>query len=453
MCKGWSGDETGGKSERPREVPGGSDPVLCSADSCAGFCIPGNGCLCKDGFTNCVPPSNTECPMEDNTCCSNLVGWYWDSNLHCCTETPFCYPYCTRDEVCSVLNEAATCDCNSTTYEGIKISDVKPIVSCEGGLMTVSVCRCQLQQLGYDTSSFHLINDSAACNYPYTDAIDYIRVDSMEVKAAIGWCGNVFSKTDSKIYFTNTLHISPKPGLSPTISPIAFNFTCEYNLTMQTSLSFSPKPIRVNILTPQTGSGTLTVVMAAYSDPEFIVPIQQSDVVYVKSKIYLGLFSPDMDGRAFALRVEKCFATPTSDPNDPNQFVFVNGGCAVNGDVQTTVLQNGNATEARIQTSAFLFNDYPEVYIFCNVRLCDKSIGCEGCNLGRSSPADTSQLGIQLYLDLGYFGNSGHCTGKIKSHKYSDILHCILYSYNEHPQCILSELEMGKLLQHKTSLT
>ncbi|XP_075117619.1 uromodulin-like [Leptodactylus fuscus] len=217
----------------------GSDPVPCY--SCAGSCTFDNGCHCSNDFTGCVPSSNSECPMGDNTCCGNLVGRYWDSSLHCCTETPFCYPGCSGDEVCGVVNNAAVCVCDRNTYQGIKISDLRASVDCDGGLMTISISRCQLQQLGYDASTLHFNGDSAECKASYGESRNNIRVQSIQLRAVSGLCGNVVTKTDSKIYYSNTLFITQKPGPIITRNPIVFSFTCEYSLDMQIGIMLSPQ--------------------------------------------------------------------------------------------------------------------------------------------------------------------------------------------------------------------
>ncbi|XP_071993194.1 pancreatic secretory granule membrane major glycoprotein GP2-like [Engystomops pustulosus] len=390
----------------------GTDPSLCSDSSCRGSCTFANGCYCAGDILECVPTA-TQCPMDDDSCCNNLVGWFWDTSLQCCTDVPLCNLACLTDEVCQIINNEATCVCNTTTYSGIKTSDLQPSLKCDGGTMIPSISQCQLKQLGYNISSLHIRNDSIACTYVFDDIINNIRVQSFQVKAAIGWCGNTVNQNDSsKIYFTNTLQIDPNSGPLITKNPIVFNFTCGYNLTMQTSLNFSLNPIVSSVVLPSQGeSGSYTITLAAFSEATFTVPIQVNEEIKVGSSVYLGLFSPDMDGNLFALRVEKCFATPTINPDDPTNVVFVSAGCAVDGDILTTVIQNGNSSEARIQTSAFLFQGYTEVYIFCNVRLCNKTSGCEGCGLSRSLLADSSQLGIQLTLqDFDYNTSSGHYT-------------------------------------------
>ncbi|KAG8588765.1 hypothetical protein GDO81_006095 [Engystomops pustulosus] len=375
----------------------GSDPILCSDPSCGGSCTFENGCYCAGDIKLCVPTA-TECPMEDNSCCDNLVSWSWDESLKCCSEADLCNPECFSDEVCEVVNNKITCSCNASTYKGLEISDLKPSMICDSDGITVSLSKCQLTQLGYNYSSFHIIDDSILCTYTYSDVINNFRVESIKLRTTMGWCGNIVSKVNSsKIFITNTLHIDPNMGQLITRNPFVYNFTCEYNLTMQTSLNFSPYPVLSSVILPSQGeSGSYTIILAAYSEATFTVPIQVGEELKFGSNVYLGLFSPDMDGNLFALKVEKCFASPTSNPNDLYNVVFVSGGNSTNGNILTTVIENGNSTEARIQTNAFFIQGYTKVYIFCDARLCNKTSEVKVCEL--TQKADSSRLKIQLNL-------------------------------------------------------
>ncbi|XP_068122231.1 uromodulin-like [Hyperolius riggenbachi] len=241
-------------------------------------------------------------------------------------------------------------------------------------------------------------NNSSDCNISYNDMIGGIRNDS------------------AIMYFSNTMHINQFYGPLITKNPLAYNFTCEFNITMQTSLNFSLKP-ELSIIyipaSPENGVGAFTVTLAAYWDSNFNRPVQKDDQIYVGDNIYLGLFVQGLDGSYFVLTAENCFATPTSNRNDTNHAQLVQEGCAVSGDVQVVVLENAVSTEARIQFSSFLFQGLTEVYIFCDVKICTKDEGCGQCP--KTGKALTNRvysgLGIQLNLaDIAGLTNSGYHT-------------------------------------------
>ncbi|XP_075051651.1 uromodulin-like [Mixophyes fleayi] len=278
--------------------------------------------------------------------------------------------------------------------------------------MESSISKCQLEALGYDYNSLHLNNNSYLCNYTYPKVMNNMNMSSVQAKAAEGWCGNIVTQDSSNIYISNTLYIEPVAGPLITKNPLSYNITCAYNLTMQTSLNISLHPVLSTIhLTPENGTGVFTVIMAAYKDATYTTPIQQNEEVDVGSDVYLGLFSSDADGTVFALRVDSCLATPTNDQNDANAVQLVSAGSAADDGVQTTVVQNGVSLEARIKISSFAFQGYPEVYIFCNVDLCNKTNGCSGSRIGRSADSKSSGLGINLLLQDGVnYTSSGYHT-------------------------------------------
>ncbi|XP_075056524.1 pancreatic secretory granule membrane major glycoprotein GP2-like [Mixophyes fleayi] len=269
----------------------------------------------------------------------------------------------------------------------LAVADLNPTVRCDDGAMTTSISVCQLQQLRYNYSTLHLMNTSSDCSYTYLKVINNVRVWSIQVAPVPGYCGNIVTEDSSKIYFTNTLQIDQIAEPLITRNPFIYNFTCAYNLYPVLSTTIIPS-------TPYKGP---MVTMAAYKDAANTIPIASDDMVYVGDIVYLGLFSPETDGNVFALRAETCVASPTNDRNDSNIVQVVSGGCAVSGDVSTSVLTNGVSQEARIQISSFLFQGYDAVYIFCDVRLCNISDGCTGCNNSWSGESFPVQLNETLH--------------------------------------------------------
>ncbi|XP_075056525.1 uncharacterized protein LOC142142546 [Mixophyes fleayi] len=369
----------------------GSNPGPCS--DCGGSCDTVSGCYCRDGFTPCVP-AGSECPMGTNDCCSIVSGWYWDPALQCCTEVKQCSPSCMSDEYCNTASGTLTCVCDTTTYMGTTVADLNPTVRCDDGRMTTSISVCQLEQLGYDYNTLHLMNTSSDCSYTYPDVINNVRVWSIQVASVPGYCGNIVTEDSSKIYFTNTLQIDPIAEPLITRNPFIYNFTCAYN--------FYPVLSTIIIQTPPYNRHNYyTVMMIAYKDAAYTTLITPDDKVVAGSYVYLSLYSPNVDGNVFALRAERCFASPTSDRNDPNPVPLVSGGCGVSGDVPTSMLENGQSLETRIQISSSLFRGNNGVYIFCDVRLCNISDGCTGCDYNQTGESVFPGLGLYLQFQGG----------------------------------------------------
>ncbi|OCT94469.1 pancreatic secretory granule membrane major glycoprotein GP2 [Xenopus laevis] len=391
----------------------GTDTIMCTDPSCNGFCTDDNGCSCaSDETKTCVP---TTCDITDvSQCCPS--GYFWNPSLSCCSEEVICDPPCLSDEKCDSINNEATCVCNNSAYSGKKFSDFSPSLSCQSNIMVISVSQCLLTYLGYDYTNIHLLNDSDSCNIHYPEIINNNRVESMQLKVKSGWCGNTMTFDSSKLYYKNSLYIGVQNKSIITVNPMTLNFTCSYNMTMETSLIFALKPVlsTVSILGPN-GSGSYALTMSAYKNPDYTSPIQADDTVEVGSHIYLGLFVNDADGTAFSLRVEECYATPTNEPSDINKVYIVRGGCAYTNDVDSVVEENGKALEARIKLSTFSFQDQTNVYIFCNAMLCPNTTNnqCDKCTSNLKTVRASSnyaQTMINIPLDDFRYFNSGSQT-------------------------------------------
>ncbi|XP_053560732.1 pancreatic secretory granule membrane major glycoprotein GP2-like [Bombina bombina] len=370
----------------------GSSPPLCN--TCGGSCTTENGCACSDDITTCFP--GDECLAEDNTCCPS--GYYWHADINCCSDELKCIPACGIDEMCTAVNSVATCKCNDSYYDNPNPSTLNPLVTCEASAMTLSIEKCFLESIGYDSSNM-LVNNSVDCTFPYTVLVNNVRVIKVQAKPITGWCGNVVTTDGSKIYYTSTLYIGIQNSSLITVNPSRLNFTCSYNATMQTSLAAAFHPVVGTVNLTVNGEGSAPTTMAAYWDQSYTKPITDTEDVPVESTLYLGLFSEFVDSDNFALRVEDCFATPDGDNNNVNKAYLVRGGCNANDGINTAVEENGQSLQARIKVSAFAFRDQPLVYVTCNVRLCSKNGTCTGCNVARAAARDgLNSLQIKVNL-------------------------------------------------------
>ncbi|XP_077337207.1 uromodulin-like isoform X2 [Lithobates pipiens] len=375
-----------------------SDPKYVNmtfCDSCSGSCTPDNGCSCSAQDTTCVPTPGIDCINSDfSPCCPE--GLFYNTNQSCCSTTPSCDPQCATDEVC---NSLGICECNTTLYPNLRLSDFHPTVICENNAMTVTVSKCELAVLGLDSSTMRLRNSSIECNFPYQQSINGQTVNIIQAKAASNWCGNTVMDDDSNIYISNTIYIEILDKPIITTNNIRFNFTCVYNRNMQTSLKLPGNIIKQMVyLSGVNQIGLYPVTMAAYKDSSFTEPYENNENVVVGSIIYVGIFVTGADGNQYVLQIETCVASPTDNRNDVNAFYLIKDGC-VQETVSTMVLQNISALEAAFSISAFQFQNQANVNLFCDVRLCDiTNETCSKCATARSFNTATNEVKIGLTL-------------------------------------------------------
>ncbi|KAM4701774.1 uromodulin-like [Discoglossus pictus] len=365
--------------------------------SCGGACASGNGCYCSDYITQCF---SSTCSIAPHECCP--VGLFWYSEKKCCTESLVCTPQCLSDESCGKISDIATCVCNTTAYQNMTIKDLKTTVTCDGDAMTVSVSKCLLEFLHYDHTSIQLKNDpNFNCSAGYFTTLNDQTVQALQVKATAGLCGNRVTYDLFKVNYTNTLYIGIKNETLIVVNPIEMDFTCSYNLTMQTALNVTLNPVTsTTFLNATNGEGSYPLTLAAYKNSAYNDPFSNGENVDVGSPIYLGFFIAGADGDKFVLRVVSCFGTPDTRDN-PNRVQLLSGGCPIDGgDVDAALVQNGVSLEALFRINAFAFDGLPSVSIFCEARLCDnKTENCSACDSGRANEPNTGEVSVTLTMN------------------------------------------------------
>ncbi|XP_069828658.1 pancreatic secretory granule membrane major glycoprotein GP2-like [Dendropsophus ebraccatus] len=239
--------------------------------------------------------------------------------------------------------------------------------------------------------------DKCAANY--ADMVNGIMTTHLQIRTFYAPCGNNITNDTEKLYISNTVHIDILKSPLITVNQLNFTFTCSMNLSMQISLNSSLHPIvGTTILQGINGTGSFPLTMAAFRDDKFTNVISQSDTVTVGTDIFLGLFVTAADGNLLTLRVVNCVASPTNSRSDAASVPLVTGGCAAGGYISTVVEQNGVSLEARIRVGSFRFQSTDSVYVFCDVRLCERSPDCSKCDPSGSSRSseDTRSVMIQL---------------------------------------------------------
>ncbi|XP_040193649.1 pancreatic secretory granule membrane major glycoprotein GP2-like [Rana temporaria] len=365
-------------------------PPLCS--SCSGTCVQISGCTCSN-TSSCVPDAG--CTLNSSSCCPANLSW--NPNLNCCTADPYCSPTCLADEVCLYVNQTAVCAANATYYtsQGLNVYNVSYSVKCESSNMTISVGKNLLEVLGYKPSASTLLQSN--CSGAVESILNGQRVYSLTVQNGVGICGNNMVKNTTTVSYTNAINVLPNTdnGLL-TVSNLNIAFTCSYNISMWTSLFTVFKPVvsTQNLNSGGSSSSALTS-MAAYTNPSYSVPVQESqqENMPIGSTLYFGM-STQFPDPIFVLRIEQCFATPTPDGSGAIKVQLIQGGCTT-GQVGVQLIGNGNSSEVRFSISSFSFKNYDSVYIFCNARLCNKGSGtCASCGSSRDVSEDIQQFSL-----------------------------------------------------------
>uniref|UniRef100_A0A3P8UZM4 Si:dkeyp-110a12.4 n=1 Tax=Cynoglossus semilaevis TaxID=244447 RepID=A0A3P8UZM4_CYNSE len=195
------------------------------------------------------------------------------------------------------------------------------------------------------------------------------------IKTNLSDCGTVMTSDDTHIMFINTIH----NNLSEIITRnyINITFVCRYPINYMVQQPYGENMIRVDVtITLNTEDGNFSVSMLLYKDEAFEDRWTTVPSLTLDDDIFVKVFMLQIPAHLM-LRIERCWATPTSDPYSNIQYTFIRD-CPVLANTQTlNVLKNGLGPEAmfRIQMFKFVGSSYTNIFLHCNVQICHNTPG------------------------------------------------------------------------------
>ncbi|KAM3594786.1 uncharacterized protein V6R79_014282 [Siganus canaliculatus] len=200
---------------------------------------------------------------------------------------------------------------------------------------------------------------------------DYV----FSIKTNLSDCGTIMASDDTHIMFINTIHNNNSDII--TRNYINITFVCRYPINYMVQQPNGENMIRVDVktITLNTEDGNFSVSMLLYKDEAFEDRWTTVPSLTLDDDIFVKVF---MIPANLMLRIERCWATPTSDPYSNIQYTFIRDSCPVLSNEQTLgVLRNGQGPEAmfRIQMFKFVGGSYSNVFLHCNVQICHNNVG------------------------------------------------------------------------------
>ena len=123
------------------------------------------------------------------------------------------------------------------------------------------------------------------------------------------------------------------------------------------------------------------IQMGVFTDDTFTELVDSDYSIVVPDVIHAGVQL--MDGEdALVLLAEKCWATPSSDPEDATQYVFLDNFCStIAADGIFNIGRNGVDREAQFELESFEFDGYLDgiIYLHCHANVCDTEL--EDCDV------------------------------------------------------------------------
>ncbi|KAF0037719.1 hypothetical protein F2P81_010593 [Scophthalmus maximus] len=170
------------------------------------------------------------------------------------------------------------------------------------------------------------------------------------------------------VIYSNSLFIYPTNVSFA--RPTSLPFSCAYPRNTDTSLDVAIRPI-LPTAPGLSGSGTKArATMTLFRNSNFTEPYRSGSVnLPVGSPLYVGISVVDP---SFAVVLEDCYATHSSNPVDPTRYYFIQNKCPTDPR-QVALVESGSSRQARFSALLFLRQgEYRDIYLHCSLSLCDQ---------------------------------------------------------------------------------
>lgn len=400
--------------------------------------IPGYTCECNTGYTgngySCTDINECDStPCHENADCTNIDGSY-----HCdCVEGHFgeghdctvCHELSTwSEEGYDVTAMAAVCPCN-TGYEGDG-SVCTDIDECDRGTDTCDpnatctntdgwyICKCNPGYFGYgeecttcdDETNFDTMmvschpTDGISLTAPYcafwnVEIVEQnflaagencvIENTGVNIEMSLptsSECGTEVVNNGTFIIYSNAVigEIRARDGTITRKKTLELDFECAFEADQQVSFDHQISEMIDHVdITLDQQDKKFDVTMGIFTDSTFTEIVPDDYTITVPDMINAGVSLKNGED-ALVVMNKKCWGTPTADPDDEDQYVFIDNFCSTNTNVMTMV-KNGQDKHAQFELESFEFVDRDDgiLYLHCHAVVCDTEI--ETCEVDCSS--------------------------------------------------------------------
>ncbi|XP_061576634.1 uromodulin-like [Cololabis saira] len=281
----------------------------------------------------------------------------------------YCAELQKSDPGVSTTSSPSLVSTSSTTTAGSSTVQQPPLqfsqLICGRDKVQVGVDQASMASSGLDPFSGNL----AAINCSWVKSSGGVVWYEAETRA--GSCGNILKTNSTHVVYSNSLFIYPENNASFAL-PVSLPFSCVYPLDTDSSLEVVIRPSQ-EWESGISGSGSKARAnMSLFQNSNYAETYPAGQVILpVGSPLYVGVSVEETDS-SLVVVLEDCFASHSSNPEDPNSYPLIQNKCPTNHR-EVSLIESGSSLRARFSALLFLLQgENRDIYLHCNLSLCDQ---------------------------------------------------------------------------------
>ncbi|XP_053310391.1 uromodulin-like 1 [Spea bombifrons] len=270
------------------------------------------------------------------------------------------YSLCVGDNLIGTANLGGA-ETPQSASASMSLKDASKVI-CEMGRIGIGIQKAYLKMMSISESSLYLGSPQCRINCS-SEALVLLQASWEE-------CGTQVKNNKTHMVVNTTLYInisSPFYNMMHHPQPIG-SIRCVFQNDILMSTGYNPPGGFFTIIENLEGDGTFIPEFQLFNGDQ---PIKQNFTLSASDDIKVQIRIKTEDPQ-YKVVISECWATPSTDSQDPMSFLFIKDSCALTN-TYTVIYTNGISSNATFQTKIFSFVNTPIVYLHCRLHVCKEA--------------------------------------------------------------------------------